>query len=83
MSNKTYDILAWIGRLLLPALATLILAVFKIWELPYGEAIAATVSALAFFLNSILKKEANGYSPTGFNQETLDELFNGKGEDDE
>ncbi len=61
MTNKTYDILAWIGRLLLPATATLVLGVFKIWGLPYGEAIAGTISAVAFFLNSILKKNSIDY----------------------
>lgn len=34
MSNKLYDILAIIGRLILPALGTLYFAIAKIWNLP-------------------------------------------------
>ena len=83
MSNKTYDILAYIGRIFLPACAALYSALAGIWGLPYGEAIVGTLAALAVFLNALLKKESKGYDPAGFNRETLDELFYGKGDDDE
>lgn len=55
MSNKVYDILKDIALIGLPALATLWLTVSQIWSLPYGEAIAATITAVAVFLGSILK----------------------------
>ena len=83
MTNKTYDILAYIGRIVLPACATLYGTLAGIWNLPYGEAIVATISAIALFLNAVLKIQSDGYDPTGFNRETLDELSDGKGEDDE
>ena len=64
-SNKTYDILKWIAMLLLPALATLYLALSGIWGLPYGEEVSGTIMALDTFLGVILgisnaqyKKEA-------------------------
>lgn len=61
MTNKTYDILAWIGRIVLPASATLYGTLAGIWNLPYGEAIVATISAVALFLNALLKHDANAY----------------------
>lgn len=61
MSNRTFDILAYIGRIVLPALATLVIAVSQIWGLPYGEAIAGTITAIAVFLNAILKTKTTKY----------------------
>ena len=55
MSNKTYDILKDIAFYVLPALATLVLTLGKIWGLPYAEAIAATITAVDTFLGAILK----------------------------
>lgn len=81
MSNRTYDILAYIGRIFLPACAALYSALSGIWGLPYGEAIVGTLAAVAVFINALLKKESNAYSETGFNRETLDELHDGKGDD--
>jgi hypothetical protein len=65
MSNKTYDKLKFIALKVLPALATLILALGAIWHLPpYYEAIAATITAVDTFLGAILgissKKYAEG-----------------------
>lgn len=55
MSNKTYDILKNIALIVLPALATLWLTISKIWGLPYGEEIAATITAIDVFLGALLK----------------------------
>ena len=54
LSNSAFDILKWIAILLLPALATLVAVIFKIWNLPYGNEIAQTITALATFLGAIL-----------------------------
>lgn len=83
MSNKVYDVLKYIGRFVIPALTALWLTVGKVWNLPLTEEIGATIAAIGVFWNAVLQVQSNGYNPTGFNQETLDELFNGKGEDDE
>lgn len=61
MSNKTYDILKFIALKVLPALATLILALGAIWHLPYYEAIAATITAIDTFLGAILGISSNEY----------------------
>lgn len=54
MSNKNYDILKRIGRYVLPALATCVIGIFKIWDLPYGAEIGATIMAIDTFLNACL-----------------------------
>lgn len=66
-SNKTYDILKWIAQILLPAVGTLYFALAGIWNLPYGESIVGTITAIDTFLGCILgissvsykKKEAD------------------------
>lgn len=59
MNEKWYDILAIIGRLVLPALGTLYFALAKIWGLPLAEEIVGTIAAVTTFLNTILKMEYN------------------------
>jgi hypothetical protein len=62
MSNKMYDILKNIALIILPALATLYLTVAQIWGLPYGEQVAATITALDVFLGAILKVSSINYA---------------------
>jgi hypothetical protein len=62
MSNKTYDILKFIALKVLPALATLILALGAIWNIPYSEAIAATITAIDTFLGTILGISSKVYA---------------------
>lgn len=81
MSDKTYDLLAYIGRIVLPALATLYGTLAGIWNLPYGEAIVATISAVALFMNALLKISSRNYSQIGFTMATIDELTDGVGDD--
>ena len=54
MSNKTYDILKWIALYFLPGLATFYFALAGIWNLPYGEQVLGTISALDTFLGVLL-----------------------------
>ena len=54
MNNKVYDVLKWIALVVLPAMAALYLTLAQIWGLPYGEAIAATITAIDAFLGAIL-----------------------------
>lgn len=66
MSNRTYDILKWVAIIAFPALATFYGVVSKIWDLPYGTEIPATITAIATLLGALLgisslnyKKELN------------------------
>lgn len=62
MTNKTYDILKYIAQIVLPALATLYLALAGFWGLPYPEAIAGTIVAIDTFLGALLKVSTDKYT---------------------
>ena len=64
MTNKTYDILKWFARIVLPALATLYAALAGIWGFPYGEEIVGTISAVDVFLGALLQISTNNYNKT-------------------
>jgi hypothetical protein len=54
LNNKTYDVLKWIAQILLPALATLYLALSKVLSLPYGTEVVGTITAIDAFLGALL-----------------------------
>lgn len=66
--NSTYDFLSWIAQILLPALGTLYFALASIWNLPYGEQIVGTITAIDAFLGALL----------GISREQYKEKMNGK-----
>ena len=59
MSNKVYDALKFVAQILLPALATLYFALAQIWNLPYGEQIVGTITAIDAFL--LIRKLMKNY----------------------
>lgn len=61
MNNKIYDVLAFIGRIALPALAVFVTALGDIWSIPYYQQISLTLTALAVFINSLLKIDSAKY----------------------
>lgn len=62
MSNKTYDVLKFIAQILLPALGTLYFALASIWNLPYGEQIVGTITAVDAFLGAVLGISTKKYN---------------------
>lgn len=54
MKNKTYDTLKFIAQILLPAIATLWVAISTIWNLPLGKEIEQTITAIVVFLDAVL-----------------------------
>lgn len=54
MNNKMYDVLKWIAQYGLPALGTLYFALAGIWNLPYGEEVVGTITAIDAFLGVLL-----------------------------
>ena len=76
MSNRTYDILKYIALKVLPALATLVLAVGAIWDIPYYEGIAGTITAFDAFLGAILGVSSNKYQAMQEMHEADEELAN-------
>ena len=63
-SNKTYDVLKWIAMYVLPALGTLYFALAGIWNLPYGEQVVGTITAVDTFIGVLL-----GISSSNYNKE--------------
>nr|DAS58802.1 MAG TPA: holin [Caudoviricetes sp.] len=62
LSNKTYDILKYIAQYVLPACGTLYFALAGIWNLPYGEQIVGTITAVDTFLGVLLGVSTNTYN---------------------
>ena len=54
MSNRIYDVLKWVAQYLLPALGTLYFALAGTWNLPYGEEVVGTITAVDTFLGVVL-----------------------------
>jgi len=61
IDGDLYDALAWVGRILLPALASLYAGLAQLWPLPYPEAIPGTIALVDVFLNALLQKESRAF----------------------
>lgn len=61
LNKKAYDVLAWLGRIGLPALSVLYAKLGKIWSLPYTEQIPLTITAFAVFINALLGINSKQY----------------------
>jgi len=64
MKNKTYDILKFTAQIILPAIGTLYFALATIWNLPYGEQIIGTITAIDVFLGALLGLSSKKYIET-------------------
>ena len=64
LSDKVYTTLKWICLIALPALAVLYFTLAKIWGLPYGAEITATINAIALFIGTLI-----GVSQLSINKE--------------
>ena len=62
MSNKTYDILAYIQRIILPAFATLLATLGQIWNWTWPvEQVVLTLTAIDTFMGVVLRISSNQY----------------------
>ena len=73
MSNKMYDNLKLVAQVILPALATFIVALGEIWGIPLTTQISATIMAVDTLLGAILTKASKDYSEQTFEDQNLDE----------
>lgn len=62
MNNKVYDVLKFIAQIVLPAIATFCITICKIWGLPLGEEVSATIMAIDTLLGAVLMISSNVYS---------------------
>lgn len=65
LSNTVYDKMKWVAQYLLPALATLWITLAKIWGLPYGTEIGATITGIDLFLGAVLGISSQNYKGDG------------------
>lgn len=62
MNNMTYDILAYVQRIVLPALATLIATLGQIWNWTWPvEQVVLTLTAIDTFMGVVLRISSNQY----------------------
>ena len=54
LPGKVYDVLKWVGLIVLPALATLVGVIGNAWGLPYCDAIVTTIAAVGTFIGAII-----------------------------
>lgn len=54
LPDKVYNVLKWLCLICLPALSTLYGVLSDIWNLPYGEQIPRTITAIALFIGAII-----------------------------
>ncbi len=67
MSKKAYNILNVIAQIILPGIGTLYFALANIWQLPFGEEILGTTTAIDTFLGALI-----GISSTNYNTKKID-----------
>lgn len=71
LSNKVYDTLKFIVMIVLPAIATLYIAISGVLVangldgLPYPEVVSGIITAVVTFLGTILRISTNSYSGDG------------------
>lgn len=65
LSNKTYDILKFITTILLPSLATFYFTLSQIWNLPLGEEVVGTLSAITVLLGALINISSKQYKEKG------------------
>jgi len=62
LTNITYDRLKYIAQIVLPALATLIIGICELWQLPNGAIIGGTIMLLDTFLGTLLQISTNNFN---------------------
>lgn len=71
LSNKVYDTLKFVVTIVLPAIATLYIAISGVLAsngldgLPYPEAVSGVITAIVTFLGTVLRISTNSYSGDG------------------
>ena len=62
MKKEIYDFLKKVALVVLPALATLVITIFEIWDIPFGQQIGATITAIDTTLGVILGISNRNYN---------------------
>ena len=54
LNNSVYDVLKYIAQIVIPAIGVLWFTIAQIWNIPYGQEILGTITAVDCFLGAIL-----------------------------
>lgn len=71
MTNSIYDVLKYIQRIALPAIAALYAALAALWGWGYGEQIVGTISAIDVCLGALLEISSANYHKAEVKAEDL------------
>lgn len=63
--DRIYNYLKWICLIALPALAVFYFTLSKIWGLPYGAEIPATINAVAVLIGALIGISQHNISKEG------------------
>ena len=61
INDKIYDVLAYVGKIVLPGLAVLYSTIAETWGLPFPNEVSATIMAIDVFLNALLGVSSVAY----------------------
>ena len=62
MDSRVFDIIRFIGEVLLPALGALYFGIAKIWGLPFGQEIVGTIAVITTFVGAVVGVSRNKYN---------------------
>ena len=65
LSDKWYKILKWSGLIITNGLAAFWLTIAKLWNIPYGVEIGATITAIGVLIGVIVKISDGHYEGDG------------------
>ena len=52
--SRVYDVLKWVGLIVLPACATFMLTIGQTWGIPYAGEIATTIVAVGTMIGAVI-----------------------------
>lgn len=61
LSNKAYDFIKWVATYILPSVGTLYFALAQVWNLPYGEEVIGSITAIDTFLGGLIGVSSMNY----------------------
>ena len=65
LNNRVYDVLKWVCIIVLPAAASLYLAVAGLWGWPHTKEVVGTIAAIETFLGALLGVSSAQYKAEG------------------
>ena len=74
-NSKVYDVLKYLALIGFNAVGVLYKAVAEIWNLPYGNQVALTCSALALFVGTLIGISSYSYNNVELEDTEDDELL--------